>query len=88
VDLHVLALVLLAAAAHAAWNAWLKDSGDRLSSMAAIAVGWMIVGCISVPIVGFPGFASWPYLMVSTVVHTSYAMLLITAYRYAEFSLA
>ena len=87
-DLHVLALVLLAAAAHAAWNAWLKDSGDKLSSMAAIAVGWLIVGCISIPVVGVPGIASWPYLLGSTVVHTGYAMLLITAYRHAEFSLA
>ncbi len=87
-DLHVLALVLLAAAAHAAWNAWLKDSGDRLSSMAAIAVGWLIVGCISIPVVGVPGIASWPYLLASTVVHTGYAMLLITAYKHAEFSLA
>lgn len=87
-DLHVLALVLLAAAAHAAWNAWLKDSGDKLSSMAAISVGWLIVGCISIPIVGAPSLASWPYLLASTVVHTGYAMLLISAYRHAEFSLA
>ena len=88
VDLHVLALVLVAAAAHAAWNAWLKASGDRLSSMAAIALGWLIVGCISIPIVGIPGIASWPYLLATTVVHTAYAMLLIAAYRHAEFSLA
>ena len=86
--LHVLALVLLAAAAHAAWNAWLKDSGDKLSSMAAISVGWLIVGCISIPIVGVPSLASWPYLLASTVVHTGYALLLISAYRHAEFSLA
>ena len=87
-DLHVLALVLLAAAAHAAWNAWLKDSGDKLSSMAALSVGWLIVGCISIPIVGVPSLASWPYLLASTVVHTGYALLLISAYRHAEFSLA
>ncbi len=87
-DLHVLALVLLAAAAHAGWNAWLKDSGDKLSSMAAMSVGWLIVGCISIPIVGAPSLASWPYLLASTVVHTGYAMLLISAYRHAEFSLA
>ena len=87
-DLHVLALVLLAAAAHAAWNAWLKDSGDKLSSMAAISVGWLIVGCVSIPIVGVPSLTSWPYLLASIVVHTGYAMLLISAYRHAEFSLA
>jgi multidrug transporter EmrE-like cation transporter len=87
-DLHVLAPVLLAAAAHAGWNAWLKDSCEKLSSMAAIAVGWLIIGCTSVPIVGFPGIASWPYLLASTAVHTGYAMLLVAAYRHAEFSLA
>ena len=87
-DLHVLALVLVAAAAHAAWNAWLKDSADRLSSMAAISLGWLIVGCISIPVVGIPGIVSWPYLLATTVVHTAYAMLLITAYQFADFSLA
>lgn len=87
-DLHVLALVLLAAVAHAGWNAWLKDSGDKLSTMAALAMGWLIVGCVAIPLVGFPDIASWPYLLGSTVVHTAYAMLLITAYRHAEFSLA
>lgn len=87
-DLHVLAMVLLAAAAHAAWNAWLKDSGDKLSAMAAIAMGWLIVACIAIPLVGVPDLATWPYLLGSTVVHTAYAMLLITAYRHADFSLA
>jgi hypothetical protein len=66
VDLYVLALVLLAAAAHAAWNAWLKDSADRLSSIAALAVGWLIVGCISIPIVGVPDTASWPDLLAAS----------------------
>lgn len=87
-DLRVLALVLLSAAAHAAWNAWLKDAGDRLSSMAAIATGWLIVGCLSIPFVGLPSIVSWPFLLATTFVHTAYVMLLITAYKYAEFSLA
>ena len=87
-DLPVLALVLFAAATHAAWNAWLKDSDDRLSSMAAIAMGWLIVGCVSIPVVGITDIASWPYLLATTAVHTAYAMLLITACRYAGFSLA
>ena len=56
--------------------------------MAALAVGWLIVGCISIPFVGIPGIASWPYLLATTFVHTGYAILLITAYKHAEFSLA
>jgi multidrug transporter EmrE-like cation transporter len=44
--------------------------------------------CISVPIVSIPDVASWPYLLATTIVHSIYAMLLITAYKYAEFSLA
>jgi drug/metabolite transporter (DMT)-like permease len=56
--------------------------------MAAISVGWVIVGCVSIPIVGAPSLVAWPYLLASTVVHTGYAMLLISAYRHAEFSLA
>ena len=87
-DLPVLALVLLAAAAHAGWNAWLKDRSADLLGFATIAIGWLIAGVLGAVIFGFPAWASWPYLIATTVVHTLYAVVLIKAYRQADFSLA
>ena len=86
-DLPVLALVLLAAVAHAAWNGWLKKSSPDFVGLAAISIGWLILGAIGVTFVGFPAWSSWPYLLLTTVVHTVYAALLVSAYRLGEFSL-
>jgi len=87
-DLHVLVIVLLAAAAHAGWNAWLKDKSADLFGFATIAVGWLIAGLIGALLFGFPSPANWPYLVLTCVVHTAYALFLIKAYQHADFSLA
>lgn len=87
-DLDVLALVLLAAAAHAGWNAWLKGASPDLPGLATISVGWFVIGIISLPLVGLPSVATLPYLLATTVVHTLNAFVLVRAYRLGEFSLA
>jgi len=86
-DLPVLALLLLAAAAHAGWNAWIKDAGASLPQMATVAIGWLVVAIIALPFAGLPSLANVPYLLATTVVHTLYAIVLISAYRHGEFSL-
>lgn len=88
VDLPVLALVLLAAIAHAAWNAWLKTSGADFVGLAAMSIGWLIFGVVGLLFVGLPASSHWPYLLLTTVVHTIYATLLVSAYRHGELSLA
>lgn len=87
-DLDVLGVVLIAAAAHAGWNAWLKDRSSDLNGFAIIAVGWLIAGLVGALVFGFPGLASWPYLLATSVVHTVYALFLINAYQNSDFSLA
>lgn len=87
-DIEVLALVLLAAAAHAGWNAWLKGASPDLPGLASISVGWLAVGIISLPFVGLPSPAALPYLLATTIVHTLYAIVLVNAYRFGDFSLA
>jgi drug/metabolite transporter (DMT)-like permease len=85
-SISVLVLVLLAAITHALWNTWLKISGDRLIALATLAIGWTIVGLLSLPIVGIPGRDAWPYLLVSTFIHLSYSLTLIRAYGLADLS--
>jgi len=87
-DFPVLALVLAAAAGHAGWNAWLKSRSADLSGFATIAVGWLLAGLMGVALAGLPAAASWPWLIASCVVHTAYAIMLISAYRHSDFSLA
>ncbi len=86
-DLPVLALVLLAAVAHSAWNGWLKKSSPDFAGLAAMSIGWLILGVIGLLFVGLPDGSHWPYLLLTTVVHTIYATLLVNAYRHGELSL-
>ena len=86
-DLPVLALVLLAAVAHSAWNGWLKKSSADFADLTAMSIGWLILGVIGLLFVGLPDGSHWPYLLITTVVHTIYAALLVNAYRHGELSL-
>jgi drug/metabolite transporter (DMT)-like permease len=86
-DLLVLALVLLAAMTHAAWNAWLKKTSPDFVGLGAISIGWLISGVVGLVFVGFPEPSHWPFLLVTTAVHTTYAALLVNAYRHGELSL-
>lgn len=87
VDLPVLALVLLAAFSHAVWNGWLKRSGPDFVGLAAISIGWLILAIAGLFYVGLPEPSHWPYLLATTGVHTTYAALLVNAYRHGELSL-
>ncbi len=55
--------------------------------LGAIATGWLIFGIVGVSHVGLPALSHWPYLLLTTVVHTIYAALLVNAYRHGELSL-
>lgn len=86
-DSFVLTLVLLAALTHASWNAWLKKTSPDFIGLGAISIGWLILGGASLPFVGLPEPHLWPLLLVTTAVHTTYAALLVSAYRHGELSL-
>ncbi|MDX1433729.1 MAG: EamA family transporter [Gammaproteobacteria bacterium] len=80
------ALVLLAALLHAAWNATVKVGGDRLAVLAiANATGFVI--CLSaLPFLPLPAAASWPFLIASALLHTGYYFFLVRAYEVGDLS--
>jgi drug/metabolite transporter (DMT)-like permease len=85
-DSLVFAAVLLAAAAHAGWNAAIKRGFDPLVTTVLIAVG---AGMVALPIVawaGLPAAAAWPWVTASVVVHLGYFAGLIEAYRAGDMS--
>ena len=83
----IAALVLLAAASHALWNALIKTSGDRFVASAVMGATGVALGVAAMPFVPAPDPASWPFLFASTVIHTGYFVTLLLAYQTGEYSL-
>jgi drug/metabolite transporter (DMT)-like permease len=85
-DAEILALVLLAAALHASWNALVKIGGDPFVRLALLNV---VSGLCALPlllIVAPPALASWPYLLGSVAIHLAYNVTLAYGYRLGDLS--
>lgn len=83
----VLTLVLLAALAHASWNAMLKGrKGDPLAASTGLCVVWALVGWPLTLVVPAPAPESWPWLGASVAVHLAYFALLVAAYGRGDLS--
>ena len=82
----IVAIVLVAAIAHASWNALVKSDDDRLVTLgAANAVRFLL--CIPIVLaLPLPATESWPYLVVSAILHVGYYIFLISAYRFGALS--
>lgn len=81
------ALVLLAALMHAAWNALVKSSPDRLMELTALNLAAGVVALVALPFVGLPGKQAAPYLVATMVVHSVYYALLLLSYARGGLSL-
>ena len=82
----IVAIVVVAALAHASWNALVKSDDDRLVTLGAVnAVRFLL--CIPIVLVlPLPASASWPFLAASAILHVGYYTFLISAYRYGDLS--
>jgi drug/metabolite transporter (DMT)-like permease len=78
----VLALVLFASIMHAAWNALVKASDDRLAAGSLVMVaGAIVFGLPLILVVPFPDENAWAYLIASIAIHLAYIAFLARAYR-------
>ncbi|MGP4087065.1 EamA family transporter [Streptomyces sp. KR55] len=84
----VTAAVLLAAVAHASWNAIAHRITDKLVGFALISGGGLVIGLALVPFVAFPAARAWPYLFASAAIHIAYYALLMTSFRLGDFGQA
>lgn len=83
-----LALALVAAVMHATWNLFLKDSEDRISTVALMGVvGSLLYLPWVYAVDGLPN-GVWDHVVFSAVVHAAYFLALVTAYRRVDFSVA
>lgn len=85
-DSHIFAVVLLAALFHATWNAFIKVNGDRLVFMAVMMTAGGTAALGATPFLPLPSAASWPYIVLSVLLHQGYVAFLLLAYRYGELS--
>jgi drug/metabolite transporter (DMT)-like permease len=85
-----LALVLLAAGVHAAWNAMAKRALDQLaflwSSVSVATLVFLPWGLWLLPAGGVPA-AAWPFVSATIVIHAVYFYALGRAYMAGDYSL-
>ncbi len=82
----VIAIILTAALLHAVWNAIVKSAADRTTTMGLVALGHVIPGAIMVLTLPLPNAESFPYILISTVVHFGYYFMLGKAYQHGDLS--
>lgn len=82
----VVSLVLAAAVFHAVWNAVVKNSGDRLISMAFIMGVGGVLALPVVFVVPLPHADAWPFLIASVAIHMVYNLALVRAYAIGDLS--
>ncbi|MEE8225388.1 MAG: EamA family transporter [Kiloniellales bacterium] len=82
----VLLLVLLAAVLHATWNAFVKSGEDKLVLLALVIFSGSVPAFFLLPFLPLPATESWPFLVVSVVVHLIYYAALVGAYRHGDLS--
>jgi drug/metabolite transporter (DMT)-like permease len=88
VSLLAFAIVLFAAALHAAWNAVIKGAGDAGTMTALVVLGAGVVALCTLPFLPFPAPQSWPFLLTSVVLQTLYFALVAATYKAADMSQA
>lgn len=82
--LPVVLLILLAAFLHASWNALLRNGADRLWSMAVMCLAVALASLAVTPWLPLPLPASWPYGVLSALLHVGYNLFLVRSYRSGE----
>jgi drug/metabolite transporter (DMT)-like permease len=81
VDTSVFLAVLLGAACHAGWNAFLKIKLEPFTAMALIAIMSAIVVLPALFLLPIPPAPAWPWIAASMVFHLGYFFGLSEAYR-------
>lgn len=83
----VVTLLLVAALAHASWNAMLKGRrGEPLAASAGLCLTWVVGGLPFAAFVEPPAPAAYPFLAASVGLHVVYFALLVAAYRHGDLS--
>ena len=83
-----MAVVLLGAVLHAAWNTLVRRAADKLLDTVLMISGAGLLTAVLLPALPMPATQSWPYLAASVLIHVIYFALVALAYHGAELSFA
>ncbi len=81
-------LMLLAACAHAAWNAVIKGGTNKLYETGLNVLGGATGVVFILPFVPLPASEAWFFLFVSVCIHIVYYLCIAIAYKQSEMSYA
>ncbi len=86
-EVSVFAIVILAAALHASWNAIVKRGDDTLLTTVLVTGSASLLALVSLPFLPQPARESWPFIAASALFQIAYFALVARAYRVADMSL-
>lgn len=81
----VVAAVLVAAVAHASWNAIAHGITDKLIAFTLVCCGGAVCALAVLPFTALPKAGAWPYLLISVGIHLAYLLLLMQSFRLGDF---
>ena len=82
----VFLLVLFSAVLHAAWNSMASKYKNKNVSIPAIVYGHVPACLVAVIILPIPSVESFPYIILSALIHQGYQNFLLTAYQTGKFT--
>ena len=85
-DTTVFITVLFSAVLHAIWNGMASKYKNKNVSIPAIVYGHVPACIIAVIILPLPSVESFPYIIISALIHQGYQNFLLTAYQTGKFT--
>ena len=85
-DTTVFITVLFSAVLHAIWNGMASKYKNKNVSIPAIVYGHVPACIIAVIILPLPSVESFPYIIMSALIHQGYQNFLLTAYQIGKFT--
>jgi len=85
-DNTVFLFVLFSAVLHAVWNSMASKYKNKNVSIPAIVYGHVPACIVAVIILPMPSVESFPYIILSALIHQGYQNFLLTAYQIGKFT--
>ena len=82
----VFLIVLFSALLHAIWNSMASKYKDKNVSIGAIVYGHVPLCIVAIIILPAPSIDSFPYIILSALIHQGYQNFLLTAYQTGKFT--
>jgi uncharacterized membrane protein len=85
-DTEVFLIVLFSAFLHAIWNSMASKYKDKNVSIGAIVYGHVPLCIVAIIFLPAPSIESFPYIILSALIHQGYQNFLLTAYQTGKFT--